>query len=56
MELMALFDEKEERFNLNAFTTSPLDVIVAIKVQVKQLAGLMMLQKLDLKMKAWFPD
>ena len=56
MELRALFDENEERFNLEAFTTGPPNVIAAIKVQLKQLAGLATLQKLDLKMKAQFPD
>jgi len=56
MELMALFEENEEQFNLDTFTTSLPDVVAAIKVWIKQLAGLAMLQKLDLRMKAWFPD
>jgi hypothetical protein len=56
MELMALFEENVERFNLDAFTTSPPDVVAAIKVQIKQLAGLATLHKLDLSMKAQFLD
>ena len=53
---MALFKENEEQFNLDTFTTGPPDVVATIKVRIKQLASLAMLQKLDLRMKARFPD
>ena len=52
MKLMALFEENEEWFNLDTFTTGPPDVVAAIKVRIKQLVGLATLQKLDLRMKA----
>lgn len=56
MELMAVFNENGKRFNMDSFTTGPPDLIAAVKVQIKQLAGLATLQKLDLRMKARFPN
>jgi hypothetical protein len=56
MELMALFDENPEHFDMTAFTTSPPDLIATIKTWIAQLAGEATLRKLDKQTKDAFVD
>jgi hypothetical protein len=56
MELMSLFDENPERFDMTAFTTGPPNIIATIKTWIAQLAGEATLQKLDKQTKAMFAD
>jgi len=56
MELMALFDENPNRFDMTAFTTSLPDIIATIRTQISQLAGEATLWKLDTQMKDSFAD
>lgn len=39
MELMVLFEENMECFDMTQFTTGPPDLITTIKTQIEQLAG-----------------
>jgi hypothetical protein len=56
MELMALFDENEQQFDMSPFTTGPLDIMATIKTRIAQLAGEATLRKLDTQMKESFVD
>lgn len=56
MELMALFEEQPEQFEMSKFTTSSLDLIASIKTQIKQLAGEATLLNLDKQFKHSFID
>jgi len=56
MELMALFDENPEHFDMTAFMTGLPNLIATIKTRIVQLAGEATLQKLDKQTKDAFVD
>ena len=56
MELIALFKENFECFDMELFTMGTLNIITSIKTWIKQLAREAMLLKLDKKMKETYAD
>jgi hypothetical protein len=55
-ELMAVFEENPERFNMEEYTTESPDIVASIRARIEQLAGEKILQSLDAKYKKSFND
>lgn len=56
MELMDLFTKNKEHFNFEQHSVGPPDIVATIKTQIAQLAGEVVLQRLDKTFKSTYKD